>query len=85
MVDTVLGIVIADFLQHAARDPDDASLSRVHALLLHDHDRLLLIDTASFNGTRPSGGESARVIVIDRDLELVLGKKTRVRWSWIAS
>ena len=64
--------------------PEDL-VSRVHALLLHDHDRLLMIDTASFNGTRISGGESARVIVIDRDLELVLGKKTRARWSWIAS
>jgi hypothetical protein len=79
------GLLLGRYDRCDAVDPDDASLSRVHALLLHDHDRLLMIDTASFNGTRISGGESARVIPIDRDLELVLGKKTRVRWSWIAS
>ncbi len=44
-----------------------------------------MIDTASFNGTRVSGEDNARVIVIDRDLELVLGRKTRARWRWTAS
>ena len=79
------GLLLGRYHRCDAVDPDDASLSRVHALLLHDHDRLLVIDTASFNGTRVSGEENARVIAIDRDLELVLGRKTRARWRWTAS
>ena len=79
------GLLLGRYHRCDAVDPDDASLSRVHALLLHDHDRLLMIDTASFNGTRISGEENARVIAIDRDLEVVLGRKTRARWRWIAS
>lgn len=79
------GLLLGRYHRCDAVDPDDASLSRVHALLLHDHDRLLLIDTASFNGTRVSGEENSRVIVIDRDLELVLGRKTRARWRWTAA
>jgi len=79
------GLLLGRYHRCDAVDSDDTSLSRVHALLLHDHDRLLMIDTASFNGTRISGEENARVVVIDRDLELVLGKKTRARWRWSAS
>lgn len=62
---------------------DDPSLSRVHALLIHEQDRLLVIDTASYNGTRLVGEPRARVVEIDRDLELQLGKKTRLRWRWL--
>jgi hypothetical protein len=79
------GLLLGRYQRCDAVDPDDASLSRVHALLLHDHDRLLMIDTASFNGTRISGEHDARVIVLDRDLEIVLGRKTRARWRWTAS
>ncbi|HWU90444.1 MAG TPA: FHA domain-containing protein, partial [Kofleriaceae bacterium] len=79
------GLLLGRYHRCDAVDPDDVSLSRVHALLLHDHDRLLVIDTASFNGTRIAGEENARVIMIDRDLELVLGKKTRARWRWTAA
>jgi hypothetical protein len=79
------GLLLGRYHRCDAVDPDDASLSRVHALLLHDHDRLLVVDTASFNGTRVSGGENARVIAIDHDLEIVLGRKTRARWRWTAS
>jgi hypothetical protein len=79
------GLLLGRYHRCDAVDPDDASLSRVHALLLHDHDRLLMVDTASFNGTRVSGGENARVIAIDHDLEIVLGRKTRARWRWTAS
>ena len=63
---------------------DDPSLSRVHALLVHADDRLLMVDTASFNGTRVSGGEPMRLVELDRDLELALGKGTRIRWRWTA-
>lgn len=62
----------------------DETVSRVHALLLHDDDRLLVIDTSSTHGTRIAGDERERVIVIDRDLELQLGYDTRVRWAWVA-
>jgi hypothetical protein len=79
------GLLLGRYQRCDAVDPDDASLSRVHALLLNDHDRLLMIDTASFNGTRVAGEQDARVIAIDRDLEIVLGRKTRARWRWTAS
>jgi FHA domain-containing protein len=61
---------------------DDPSLSRVHALLLHVDDALLVIDTASRNGTRLSGQTDARVIVLSGDTELALGTSTRARWRW---
>lgn len=58
---------------------EDHSLSRVHALLVQFEDRLLLVDTASSNGTFERG-ERVRVVVIDKDTELRLGKKTFLRW-----
>ncbi len=61
---------------------DDPSLSRVHALLLDVEDSFLVIDTASRNGTRLAGGESARVIAIAGDTELGLGSRTRARWRF---
>ncbi len=69
---------------------DDPSLSRVHALLVQIDDRLVIVDTASFNGTRicvdaDGNGERARVIELDRALELRLGKGTRLTWRWLAS
>ena len=62
---------------------DDPSLSRVHALLVHENDRLLVVDTASYNGTRIVGEHRSRVIELDRDLELQIGKHTRMRWRWL--
>jgi hypothetical protein len=64
---------------------EDPSLSRVHALLVCENDRLLVIDTASYNGTRIAGEHRSRVIEIDRELELQIGKATRMRWQWSAS
>jgi hypothetical protein len=61
---------------------DDHSLSRVHALLMQVDDRLLLVDTASTNGTFERG-QPARVVVFDGTTELRLGKKTFVRWRWV--
>lgn len=58
---------------------EDHSLSRVHALLIQNGDRLLMIDTASSNGTFERG-KPARVVVLEGDTELRLGKKTFVRW-----
>lgn len=61
---------------------DDPSLSRVHALLIQIDDSLLVIDTASRNGTRRTGHADARVVEIIGDTELELGTSTRVRWRW---
>ena len=61
---------------------DDPSLSRVHALLIQIDDSLLVIDTASRNGTRRTGFADARVVEIVGDTELQLGTSTRVRWRW---
>lgn len=61
---------------------EDHSLSRVHALLMQIEDRLLLVDTASTNGTFERG-TPARVVVLDGSTELRLGKRTFVRWRWL--
>ena len=63
---------------------DDASLSRVHALLIQVDDRLLLVDTASSNGTRVVGDHRARVIELDGATELQLGRATRLRWRYVS-
>ena len=49
---------------------EDPSLSRVHAIFVQLDDRLLVIDTASRNGTRASGARSARVIAVKGSTEL---------------
>jgi len=61
---------------------EDHSLSRVHALLMQVDERLLLVDTASTNGTFERGAP-VRVVVFDGTTELRLGKRTFVRWRWI--
>lgn len=61
---------------------DDPSLSRVHGLMLHIDDQLIVIDTASSNGMRVHGAETSRLIVLDRDADLQFGKRTLLRWRW---
>lgn len=61
---------------------DDPSLSRVHLLLLQVDDTLLAIDTASRNGTHLLGRSKSRVITVDGETEIHLGKQTRIRWRW---
>jgi hypothetical protein len=63
---------------------DDPSLSRVHALLIQVDDCVMMIDTASTNGTRVTGQTNTRVIPLDGDVELELGSKTRARWRWLS-
>jgi hypothetical protein len=66
---------------------DDTSLSRVHARLMQVGDHLLVIDTASSNGTWDHGERPrSRVFVIDGATtnELLLGKQTRAHWRWVA-
>lgn len=60
----------------------DPSLSRVHALLVQTEDALLVVDTASRNGTFLPGQPAARVIAVAGDTEINLGKHTRIRWRW---
>lgn len=61
---------------------EDMSMSRVHALLLQIQDSLMVIDTASRNGTFLPGQPAARVIPITGESEINLGKHTRIRWRW---
>ena len=61
---------------------EDAGMSRVHALLLQTAEALLVVDTASRNGTYLTGQAAARVITVTRDTEINLGKHTRIRWRW---
>jgi hypothetical protein len=78
------GVLLGRYGRCDASEALDApSLSRVHALLVHEHERLLMIDTASYNGTRIIGEHRSRVIEIDSRLELQLGKHTRLRWHWL--
>ncbi len=79
------GVLIGRYDRCDAKDiaGDDTSLSRVHALLMRVEDRLLLLDTASSNGTFERG-EQVRVVVIDADTELRLGKKTYARWRAVS-
>ncbi|HUJ60952.1 MAG TPA: FHA domain-containing protein [Kofleriaceae bacterium] len=63
---------------------DDLSLSRVHALLIHIDDRLMIVDTASINGTRLVGEHRQRLIELRGETELQLGKGTRARWRYVS-
>ena len=63
---------------------DDASLSRVHALLIQIDDRLLIVDTASMNGTRLIGEHRSRVLELQHGTELQLGKATRACWRYVS-
>jgi hypothetical protein len=63
---------------------DDASMSRVHALLVRLGDDLVLVDAASTNGTARSGATKERLIQIEDDSELRLGLGTTARWRWLA-
>jgi hypothetical protein len=67
-----------------AQIADDPSLSRVHALLIQVDDAILVIDTASLNGTRETKQAKARLIQLQGDTELVLGNSTRARWHWVS-
>ncbi|CAN5714423.1 hypothetical protein BH11MYX2_BH11MYX2_04910 [soil metagenome] len=58
---------------------DDGTLSRVHVMLVKVENRLLVIDTASSNGTFQNG-ERVRFAVFEGDGEVRLGKRTFLRW-----
>jgi hypothetical protein len=58
---------------------DDGTLSRVHVMLVKVEDRVMVIDTASSNGTFENG-ERIRFAVFQGDGEVRLGKRTFMRW-----
>lgn len=62
---------------------EDHSLSRVHALLIASDERLVLVDTATTNGTFERG-EPARLVIMDGHTELRLGKRTFARWRAVS-
>jgi hypothetical protein len=57
----------------------DATLSRVHLLLVRDDDAIWAVDTASTNGTTLAG-VPIRKARLDDGGELVLGKTVTLRW-----
>jgi len=61
---------------------EDQQMSRVHAMLLQIDDALMVIDTASRNGTYLPGQPAARVIPVTPAADIQLGKYTRIRWHW---
>ncbi len=62
----------------------DDKVSRVHALLIQIGDELLVIDTASTNGTTCGDGEPARLHRLDGESELTFAVATRGRWRWVS-
>jgi hypothetical protein len=78
------GVLIGRYARCDGSLGDDPSLSRVHALVIRVDEALLVIDVASTNGTSRVGEEPARVVELERDSELQLGKGTRARWRWLS-
>jgi hypothetical protein len=78
------GVLLGRYGRCDAREAatEDESLSRVHALLIRTEERLLLVDTASSNGTFEKG-QQTRLVVVDGATELRLGKRTFLRWRWL--
>jgi hypothetical protein len=75
------GVLLGRYERCDAACPDDEKeVSRVNVLLLRVEDRLLAIDTASTNGVRLANGEAARLIEVGDDVEITIGKQTRIRW-----
>lgn len=76
------GVLLGRYPRCDSAVVDDNSVSRVHALMIQIGDALLVIDTASTNGTSRGNDAPARVHPIDGEVELRLGFETRARWRW---
>jgi len=78
------GVLLGRYARCDGGLADDPSMSRVHALLVRVEDTLLAIDVASTNGTARRGEPPTRLVELDREAELLLGKGTRARWRWLS-
>ncbi|MCC6995548.1 MAG: hypothetical protein IT370_13140 [Deltaproteobacteria bacterium] len=58
----------------------DASLSRVHLLLLRLGGEVLAVDTASSNGCRGPDGQPFRVLALEAGQRIALGRHTALEW-----
>jgi hypothetical protein len=79
------GVLIGRYARcDSAQLVDDPSLSRVHALVIQIEDRVMVVDTASTNGTRIAGEPRTRVIELRGATDLLLGKHTEARWRFLS-
>ena len=78
------GVLIGRYSRCDSPCVDDHLVSRVHALLIHGGNQLLVVDTASSNGTARPGGEPERIHALDGETELQLGATTRAVWRWVS-
>ncbi|MCX5743041.1 MAG: FHA domain-containing protein [Proteobacteria bacterium] len=78
------GVLVGRYSRCDSARVDDHLVSRVHALLIQIDEQLLVIDTASSNGTARPGEEPERVHAIDGETELQLGATTRASWRWVS-
>ena len=78
------GVLLGRYTRCDGTLGNDESVSRVHALLIQIGDRLVVIDTASTNGTARLDQEPERVHTIEEGTELALGFDTRLRWRWLS-
>ncbi len=78
------GILLGRYARCDGTLADDASVSRVHALLIQLDDTLCVIDTASTNGTALPGLPADRLVELlpDRPTDVLLGTATTLRWRW---
>ena len=80
------GILLGRYHRCDGGIPDDASLSRVHALLIQLDHTLCVVDTASTNGTSLPDQPTARLIELapGAPTDLVLSASTTLRWRWLS-
>lgn len=78
------GVLVGRYPRCDSASVVDDKVSRVHALLIQLGDELLVIDTASTNGTRCGDGGPARLHRLDGASELTFGEGTRGCWRWVS-
>lgn len=78
------GVLIGRYPRCDGSFSGDDRISRVHALFLQVGDHVLVVDTASTNGTSAPGQQPAPLHAIRDTTELMLGEETRVIWRWLS-
>ncbi len=74
------GVLIGRYGRCDLPASEDASLSRVHALLLEVAGRHVIADLSSTYGLGPIGGDRARVVALIDGTQLLLGTSTQLTW-----